>query len=143
MYRSATERALDGGGFDIKAVTEMADDLAAVRADDPQAWSDMRQTLLRAQQGTCRRKQSGGVDPDGDWDAPMTSSALDIGELRRDITIDGRLYRLYVHAPPMQPGVLLLLHFAWKPPGDATTTQNEQIEEAEERLARWQSEQVK
>lgn len=136
--QSRTERFLDSGGFDIEPPHDgLADDIRAANALDPQDWPDMKATLRRAALGTCRRKIPGSdVDRDGDWDAPMSGSGMDIGELRRPINSAGRLYRLYVSAHPSR-FALWILHLNWKPSSSdprSSGIQDGHVATAEERL---------
>jgi len=82
-------------------------------------------TLKRIRLGSCRSD---------DWTAPLDRKHADIGEVRLDI--ERRQYRLYVHAPRDRPGVLFLLHFAWKPRGrkEGLALQDQHIDEAFSRL---------
>ncbi|QNJ91440.1 hypothetical protein HZU40_25050 [Mycolicibacterium fluoranthenivorans] len=142
MFQTATERMLESGAFEPKGCPELAADVQAVVEADPQAWSDIKQSIRGIQDGTCRRKEAGDIPPDGDWDAPLARTRnQDVGEIRRRIDDNGRLYRLYVHAPPSPPGTLLLLHLAWKPSNedDGVSIQNAQIAVAAERLQNWYS----
>lgn len=121
---SPTQELLRRGGFTYEWHEDMRIDLAEALADDPSCWSDMKATLDRIYLGSCRSD---------DWLAPLDRKHADIGEIKR--TIGNRLYRLYVHAPRERPGVLVLLHFAWKPRGrEGIVLQDEHIDEAFRRL---------
>jgi len=121
---SNTQDLLKRGGFSYECHDDMRMDLASALAEDPGCWSDMRATLERIRRGSCRSD---------DWLAPLDRNHADIGEVKRRIR--KRLYRLYVHAPRSAPGVLYLLHFAWKPAGArGLAVQDGQIDEASRRL---------
>ena len=121
---SNTQDLLKRGGFSYEWHDDMRMDLASALTEDPGCWSDMRATLERISRGSCRSD---------DWLAPLDRNHADIGEVKR--RIGKRLYRLYVHAPRSLPGVLYLLHFAWKPAGArGLGVQDGQIDEASRRL---------
>lgn len=121
---SNTQELLKRGGFSYEWHDDMRTDIANALADDDGCWSDMRATLDRIRRGSCRSD---------DWLAPLDRKHADIGEVKR--RIGKRLYRLYVHAPRSRPGVLYLLHFAWKPAGKSgLAVQDEQIDVAFRRL---------
>lgn len=104
---SPTQELLRSGGFTYECHPDLARDVETAESDDPGCWIDMRVTLDRIRKGSCRSD---------DWLAPLSRKYADIGEIKR--RSGRRLYRLYVNAPRNVPGVLYLLHFAWKSPGE-------------------------
>src|SRR4051794_14959239 len=103
---SFTQDLLSQGGFIYAWHPELGQDIRLAEAEDPGSWSDMRVLLDRVKEGSCRWD---------DWDAPLARKHADLGEVKR--RRGRRLYRLYVHAPRAEPGVLTLLAFGWKPDG--------------------------
>lgn len=141
LISSTTEDLLGFAGFAVEWVEAMGADLRGFAADDPQIVADLVRLIKRSSAGTCRRKIPGQtVDVDGDWDAPMWGSNLDIGELRLPISDVNRLYRIYLTAHPNEFNTILLLHAAWKPGGggdEARVVQDEHVREAERRFVAW------
>ena len=121
---SPTQELLERGGFSYECHPELACDIKTAESDDPGCWVDMRVTLDRIRGGSCRSD---------DWVAPLSRKSADIGEIKR--RSGPRLYRLYVNAPRNMPGVLYVLHFAWKSPGPkGLEIQDRHIDEAFSRL---------
>ena len=121
---SLTQELLKSGGFSCKCHPGLTEDVRVAVSGDPSCWNDMKVILESIQRGSCRAD---------DWNAPLIRKHADIGEIK--MRVGKRLYRLYVHAPPSRPGVLYLLHFAWKRPGKrGLDTQDNQIDEAFNRL---------
>jgi hypothetical protein len=124
---SRTEQLLLAGGFDVRHHPELAVDIQASMVVDSLAWTDMEDMLEQV----CNRTAGGR-----DWDAPMAANGADIGEVKLPIDDAGRMWRLYVHAPASEPGILWLLRFDWKPVhedgGQAIQTQH--VNEAADRL---------
>lgn len=125
---SYTTELLSLGGFEIGPHPLLSEDVRWCMADDPQSWPDIKDILIRIQDGRGRPR---------DWDAPLARSGFDIGEVRVRGS-DGH-YRLYVHAPRhLRPNFLLLLHLGWKPDGrEGLNVQDGQIDEACARLVSW------
>ncbi|MBB1034609.1 hypothetical protein G6031_09435 [Dietzia sp. CQ4] len=140
-----TEQMLDKGfgGWDYIR-PEFVAELRSFQAQDPQFFADLQALMKRAQAGTCRRKiKDNGVHDDGDWDSPMASSNLDIGELRLPKTDLGWLVRTYVSACRQSPGVMVALLVGDKAANGLdrlNETQNEHIDEAGSRLVRRETE---
>jgi len=119
-----TQELLRSGGFSYQWHPDLARDIELEKEEDPSCWPDMRVVLQRIRSGTCRSDE---------WSAPLDRKHADIGEVK--MRVGKRLYRLYVSAPPSRPGVLYLLHFAWKRSGKkGLATQDQQIDEAFSRL---------
>ncbi|WP_421876757.1 hypothetical protein [Mycolicibacterium wolinskyi] len=124
---SYTQELLKQGGFEYDWHSSLGGDIRVQNDDSPGCWDDMRVTLERVRDGSCRSDE---------WDAPLGRKYADIGEVKRKRA--RRHYRLYVTAERDRPGVLLLLHFAWKPGGKkGLEVQNGHIDEAFNRLMDW------
>lgn len=122
-----TEQLLINGHFEYLHHPDLPEDIRLLSADEPGCWAQMAVVVRRVRDGSCRT---------GDWDAPMSSSGADIGEIRHPIF--PRHYRLYVHAERGSNELKLLL-FAWKPDGEVgLSLQNEHIAEASRRLMSWE-----
>ncbi|MFN6544744.1 hypothetical protein [Mycolicibacterium nivoides] len=121
-----TEALLVKGGFTIRFHPGVVDDVRDHEDDNPGCWQEMKEILFSVRDGTARSR---------DWDAPLSQTGADIGELRN--TMFPRHYRLYVHAE-RESNELLVLLFTWKPDGPAgLPLQDTHIEIASGRLITW------